>query len=145
MKRLLIVLALAATSYPTSGGAAKVRYPFISPLQIIDATHFQRRNAGEIEVFILSQASGGLLTFYLNGQPVAKLSGGEAIRLYLSPARYRFGVIPYSHVVLFSLWEMNADVTRNAPRFYRIFNSGGRNSGWGAAFEIAPLKNAQSQ
>jgi hypothetical protein len=145
MKRLLIALVLAATVYPASGGAGKVRYPFVSPLQIIDATYFQRHNAGEIEVFVLSQASGGLLTFYLNGQPVAKLSGGEAIRLYLSPGRCRFGVIPSSHVVLSSLWEMNADVARNAPRFYRIFPSGGRNSGWGAAFEIAPLKNAEAQ
>jgi hypothetical protein len=146
MKRLLIALVLAATVHPANGGAGKVRYPFVSPLQIIDATHFQRRNAAEIEVFILSRTSGGLLTFYLNGQPVAKLSGGEAIRLYLSPGRYRFGVIPFSHVVLSSMWEMNADVKRNAPRFYRIFQSSGfTSSGGNAVYEIAPLKNAEAQ
>ena len=145
MKRLLMVLALAATGCTTSEGTGAVRVPFVPPGQIIDATHFHRRNAGEIEVFILCQASEGLLTFYLDRQPVAKLSGGEAIRLYLSPGRHRFGVIPSSQVVLYSLWEMNADVARKGPRFYRIFPSGGRNSGWGASFEIAPLKNTQAQ
>lgn len=145
MKRLLIALVLAATVYPASGGAGEVRYPFVSSSQIIDATHFRRCNAAEIEVFILNQASEGLLIFYLNRQPVAKLNGGEAIRLYLSPGRCRFGVIPSSHVVLSSLWEMNAEVARNTPRLYRIFRSGGHNSGWGASFEIAPLENAEAQ
>lgn len=145
MKWLLIALALAASSYPISG-APTARYSHIAPLQIIDATYSQRHNAGEIEVFILSQTSGGLLIFYLNGQPVAKLEGGEFIRLYLSPARYRFGVIPYSHVVLSSMWEMKADVSRNSPRYYRIFQSSGfTSSGGNAVYEIAPLKNAQSQ
>src|SRR5205085_12688221 len=115
------------------------------PDRIIDAAHFHRRKVGEIEVIILTQESAGLLTFYLDGQPVAKVIQGEAIRIYLSPGRYRFGIIPSSHVVLSSLWEMNADVAKNAPQFYRIFNSGGRNSGWGASFEIAPYNNAQLQ
>jgi hypothetical protein len=119
-----------------------VRVSSIPPLQIIDATHFHRRNAGEIEVVILRQAFRGLLTFYLNGQPVAKLGQSEAIRLYLSPARYRFGVIPSSHFVLSSLWEMNADVTRDTPQFYRIFQSSGfTSSGGNAVFEISPLKS----
>ena len=142
MKRLLIALALAASIHPGSAGAGKAKFLFVPPSQIIDARHFERHNAGEVEIFILNGASGGLLNFCLNGQPLAKLSGGEAIPLYLSPGRYRFGVIPSSHIVLYSLWEMNADVGRNAPRFYQIFNSGGRNSGWGASFEITPVKGA---
>jgi hypothetical protein len=140
MKRLLIVVVFAVTGCTTSERTVEVRVSSIPPLQIIDATHFHRRNAGEIEVVILRQAGGGLLIFYLNGQPVAKLDRGEAIRLYLSPARYRFGVIPSSHAVLSSLWEMNADVTRDTPQFYRIFQSSGfTSSGGNAVFEISPL------
>ena len=140
-----MILALAATGCTASEGADAVRFSFVPPDRIIDGTHFYRRNAGEIEVFVLSEAAEGLLTFYLKGQPVAKLNGGEVIRLYLSPGHYRFGVLPATHVVLSPLWEMNADVARNAPRIYRIFRSGGRNSGWGASFEIAAITNAEAQ
>lgn len=140
-----MVLALVATGSSTGKGADAEPFSFVPPSQIIDTTHFHRRNAGEIEVIVLGRAPGGLLVFYLNGHPVAKLTGGEVIRLYLSPGRYRFGVIPSSHVVLSPLWEMNAEVPRNGPRFYQIFPSGGHNSGWGASFEIAPLKNVEVQ
>jgi hypothetical protein len=145
MKWLLMVLALIATGSLANAAPGTIQVPLVPSERIIDATHFYRRTATEIEVAILAQESAGLLTFYLDGQPVAKVSQGEAIRLYLSPGRHRFGIIRSSHVVLSSLWETDADVARNAPQFYRIFHSGGRNSGWGASFEIAPVRNAQSK
>jgi len=68
--------------------------PLVPPKQIVDATHLQRRSADDIEVVVLSQSGGSsLMTFQLNRRPIAKLRQGEAILLYLSPARYRFGVI----------------------------------------------------
>src|SRR5436190_18329600 len=98
MKRSLILLALIATGSFTNGAPGTVQVALVPPDRIIDAAHFHRRKVGEIEVIILTQESAGLLTFYLDGQPVAKVIQGEAIRIYLSPGRYRFGIIPSSHV-----------------------------------------------
>src|SRR5438128_2536999 len=103
MSRLLIVLALAAAGYVSRERAVAGLASFVPSGRIIDATHLHRRSADEIEIIIVREASGGgLLIFHLNRQPIAKLDAGEMIRLYLSPGRYRFGVMPESHVALYA-------------------------------------------
>jgi hypothetical protein len=106
----------------------------------MDATHFHRRSGDEIEVIIVQQAQD-LMTFFLNRQPIAKLGQGEAMRLYLSPGRYRFGAILVVNWVLSPLAEMNANVTPDTRQLYRIFQSSGfTSSGGNAVFEISQVK-----
>ena len=105
--------------------------------QIFDASLTQRHSKNEVEVYIVQGASRQLLTFQLNGQPVVKLASGEAVVLYLNPSRYRFGVVPSHFSGDTFLWQTNADVSRNPPQVYLIFQSAGfTSSGGGAVYEI---------
>jgi hypothetical protein len=140
MTRLFLLFGLALTGCTTSQtGPTVIRASLVSPAQIIDRTHLQRRTNDEIEVDVVQQTRGaGLLTFFLNGQPIAKLDYGEMLRLYLSPGRYRFGVAPSHYFGGTGFWQMNADVTRNTHQIYRIFQSAGfTSSGGNAVYEIA--------
>ena len=78
------------------------------------------------------------MTFQLDRKPLARLHRGEAIRLYLRPGRYRFGVVPMFNAILPSTSEVNADVRGPGPQFYRIFMSAGfTSSGGNAVYDIA--------
>jgi len=141
----LLVFALVVAGCANGERSGGVRVPLVPPKQIVDATHLQRRSADDIEVVVLSQSGGSsLMTFQLNRRPIARVRQGEAILLYLSPARYRFGIIPYSHAALYSLSEITVDLTQNAPQIYRIFQSSGfTSSGGNAVFEIAPVPSGK--
>lgn len=144
MKRVVAYLALTVISCPASQSAPTVnRIAAVPAAQIIDASHFQRRSKDEIETVIVHQTRGaGLLTFYLNGHPIAKLGRGEGIRLYLSPGRYRFGVASSHYSGGTGLWQTNADISRNTPQIYRIFKSAGfTSSGGNAVYEISRFKS----
>ena len=144
MKRLFIYVALVVISCPASKSApAIIRAVPVPAAQIIDASHFERHSKDEIETVIVHQTRGaGLLTFYLNGQPVAKLGRGEGVRLYLSPGRYRFGVASSHYSGGTGFWQTNADVSRNTPQIYRIFQSAGfTSSGGNAVYEISRFKS----
>jgi hypothetical protein len=140
MKTLLFVVALAVSGFTTSQSTPIViRASAVPAARIIDGTHLHRRSNDEIEIVVVRQArAGGLLTFLLDRQPTAKLDHDEAIRLYLSPGRHRFGVVPSYYFGHSSSWEMTADVSRNKPQAYRIFQSSGfTSSGGTAVYEIS--------
>lgn len=140
MKRLFIILGLAVSSCTTSQGPSIViRASSVSAAQIIDATHLHRHTVDEIEVVVVQQVRGeGLLTFHLNGQPMAKLAPDEMIRFYLSPGRYRFGIAPSYNFGRSGFWEMNTDVSQNTKQVYRVFQSAGfTSSGGNAVYEIS--------
>jgi hypothetical protein len=144
MKRLFIYLVLAVITCPAGKSAPTIiRAARVPTAQIIDASHFQRRSKDEIETVIVHQTRGaGLLTFYLNGQPIAKLGRGEGIRLYLSPGRYRFGVASSHYSGGTGFWQTNADISRNTHQIYRIFQSAGfTSSGGNAVYEISRFKS----
>ena len=99
----------------------------------------QRHSNREIEVIVVQQArGGGLLTFHLNGEAVAKLAYADWVRLYLPPGRYRFGVAPSVNFGRATFWQTNAEVSPETRQLYRIFQSAGfTSSGGNAVYEIA--------
>jgi hypothetical protein len=111
----------------------------VSAAQVVDATHLRRHSNNEIEVVVVQQVPGsGLLTFHLNGRAVVKLAHADWTRLYLSPGRYRFGVVPSYNFGRSNFWEMTAEVSRNSQQVYRIFQSAGfTSSGGNAVYEIS--------
>ncbi|MEO5720399.1 MAG: hypothetical protein ABIR71_02885 [Chthoniobacterales bacterium] len=139
--RLLLVVVLALSRVAASSAAEKApgrTVPLVAPSQIIDATHLNRRNPGEVEVVILNLATGKEMTFQVERKPVAKIRSGHAFRFFLTPGRYRFGIIPTHQVPLTPYWEMRADVKGAATQLYRIFQSSGfTSSGGNASYEIA--------
>lgn len=140
MKLLSILLALAVTICSASARRPlEIRESPVSAAQVIDATHLRRHSNDELEVVVVQQVRGsGLLTFHLNGRAVAKLAYADWICLYLSPGRYRFGVVPSYNFGRANFWEMNADVSRNTQQVYRIFQSAGfTSSGGNAVYEIS--------
>jgi hypothetical protein len=107
----------------------------VSAAQVVDATLLRRHSKNEIEVVVVQQVPGsGLLTFHLNGRAVAKLAYADWTRLYLSPGRYRFGIVPSYNFGRSNFWEMTTDVSRNSRQVYRIFQSAGFTSSGGNAF-----------
>lgn len=141
MRCFLILLALASAASAYGKDSAAVRLPAVPPDRIIDPSHSERRSREDIEVLIFNQHGVGLMTFQLNRKPVAKLRRREAIRLYLRPARYRFGVVPVFNATLPSTSEINAEVGGEGPQLYRIFKSAGfTSSGGNALYEIALVK-----
>jgi hypothetical protein len=140
MKRLSILLALVVTVSTTSARRPlEIRKSPVSATQVIDATHLRRHSKEEIEVVVVQQAHGtGMLDFNLDGRAIVKLAYGDWTILYLSPGRYRFGVVPSNNFGRATSWEMNADVSQNNRQLYRIFQSAGfTSSGGNAVYEIA--------
>jgi hypothetical protein len=140
MKLLGILLALAVSICSASAGRPlEIRGSPVSAAQVIDATHLQRHSKSEIEVVVVQQVRGsGLLTFHLNGRAIVKLAYADWTCLYLSPGRYRFGVVPSYNFGRSAFREMSADVSRNGQQVYRIFQSAGfTSSGGNAVYEIS--------
>lgn len=142
MKRLCVLLVLfgAICDAPASR-RFQIHASPVPSTQVIDATHLRRHSKDEIEVVIVQQARPGLLTFHLNGRAVAKLDYADWVRLYLSPGRYRFGIVPSYSFGRGSSPEMKADVRANTRQIYRIFQSAGfTSSGGNAVYEIARIE-----
>lgn len=140
MKRLSVVLLLALTIGKASAGRHLEILPSpVASTQVINATNLRRHSKDEIEVVIAQQVRGsGQLTLNLNGQAVAKLGYADWVRLYLSPGRYRFGIVPSYSFGRGISPEMTADVSLNTRQLYRIFKSAGfTSSGGNAVYEIA--------
>jgi hypothetical protein len=140
VRTLAILVAVFAASFPTfAGKAIEIHESPISRNQVLDPTHLQRHSNNEVEVIIVQQARGsGLLSFHLDGRPVAKLDYGDWVRLYLEPRHYRFGVAP-SNFGRAIFWQMTADVSPKKPRVYKIFQTAGfTSSGGNAVYEISP-------
>lgn len=139
MKRVTVLLTLILTIGTPNAKPVEIRASLVPDSQVIDAAHFRRKTKGEIEVVVVQRARGaGLLTFHLNGRPTAKLGHAEAVRLYLAPGRYRFGVSPSYPYGGTGFWQMNADVSETTPQVYRIFKSAGfTSSGGNAVYEIS--------
>lgn len=138
--RILFLATTLSSSSPTTE-AKTIRVSLVPETQVVDPTHFSRQSKEEIEVVVVQAARGtGLLTFYLNGRPIAKIAPGEAILLYLAPRRYRFGLMPSNHFGGAIWWETNAEVSRDISQVYRIFQSAGfTSSGGNAVYEIAQV------
>lgn len=82
----------ACGAQPVATRVAKA-VPVVRILALADATP----GPGRQEVIVkrdkgIDGAFGIDARFYLNGRHVANLANGEALRLYLSPGTYRFGV-----------------------------------------------------
>jgi hypothetical protein len=144
---LAILLAVFAASFPAfAGKQIEARESPISRKQILDPTHLQRHSNRDVEVIIVQQVrSSGLLSFYLDGQPVAKLGYADWVRLYLEPRRCRFGVAPSPNFGRATFWQMTAEISPKSSRVYKIFQSAGfTSSGGNAVYEITqvdfPLK-----
>jgi hypothetical protein len=147
VRTLAILLAVVSALSPAfAGKAIEARESPISRNQILDPTQLQRHSNREVEVIIVQQVRGsGLLSFYLDGRPVAKLDYADWVRLYLEPRRYRFGVAPSPNFGRAVFWQMTAEISPKRPRFYKIFQSAGfTSSGGNAVYEISqvdfPLK-----
>jgi hypothetical protein len=142
MKRLCVLLVLFGTICDAPARRRlEIRASPVPSAQVIDATHLRRHSKGDIEVVIVQQARPGLLTFHLDGRAIAKLDYAEWIRLYLSPGRYRFGVVPSYSFGRGSSPEMKADVRANSRQTYRIFQSAGfTSSGGNAVYEVARIE-----
>ncbi len=145
MQRLLVILALTAVGVSSVHAQEGRKFTAIPADQVIDDSVVRRHSSAEVEISVLQAACGELLTFCLNGRAVAKLAGSQMVPLYLTPGRYRFGVVPsYNFGRGQGLQQMNADITREPRQFYRIFQSGGfTSSGGNAVYEVSSLKNAQ--
>jgi hypothetical protein len=140
VRTLALLVAVFAASFPAfAGKAIEIHESPISRGQILDPTHLQRHSNNEVEVIIVQQARGsGLLSFHLDGRPVAKLDYGDWVRLYLEPRHYRFGVAP-SNFGRAIFWQMTADVSPKKPHVYKIFQTAGfTSSGGNAVYEISP-------
>jgi hypothetical protein len=140
VRTLAILLAVVAASSPAfAGKAIEIHQLPISRNQILDATHLQRHSSNEVELIIVQQARGsGLLSFHLDGRPVAKLDYRDWVRLYLEPRHYRFGVAP-SNFGRAIFWQMTAEVSPKSPHVYKIFQTAGfTSSGGNAVYEISP-------
>jgi hypothetical protein len=141
VRTVAILLAVVAASSPAfAGKAIEIHESPISRSQILDAIHLQRHSNDEVEVIIVQQARGsGLLSFHLDGRPVAKLDYADWVRLYLKPRRYRFGVAPSPNFGRAIFWQMTAEVSPKSPHVYKIFQSAGfTSSGGNAVYEISP-------
>jgi hypothetical protein len=142
VRTLAILLAVVAASSPAfAGKAIEIRESPISRNQVLDPTHLQRHSPSEVEVIIVQQARGsGLLSFHLDGRPVAKLDYGDWVRLYLEPRRYRFGVAPSPNFGRAIFWQMTAEIAPKSRQLYKIFQSAGfTSSGGNAVYEISPV------
>jgi hypothetical protein len=78
----LLVAVFPASSPALAAKAIEIHESPVSRNQILDPTHLQRHSNNEVEVIIVQQARGsGLLSFHLDGRPVAKLDYGDWMRL----------------------------------------------------------------
>lgn len=136
-----LFVAVGVTGCAGGPGGKVLNLGSVPDAQIIDGQYFSRHSTDETEVLVASNAGGGLVTFCIQGNAVAKLDQGQAIRIYLRPGRYRFGVVP-SWFVRGSYWETNAEITAAAQQDYLIFQSSGfTSSGGSAVFEISRVEN----
>ena len=107
---------------------------------MVDVRRLVRSDPKEREVVIINSGAG-MLMFHLDRRPVASVARREALRLYLLPGRYRFGVRPTSHALTPAMFEINAEVSDDDRQLYRVFQSSGfTSSGGNAALDIAPVK-----
>lgn len=137
---VLLLLAIAISSASAARKRIEIHVEPVAASQVMDATHLRRHAKNEVEVTVIQQVRGsGQLMLHLNGLAVAKLAYADWIQLYLPPGRYRLGVAPAHNFGRAGLWEMNADLSGNKPRIYKILQSSGfTSSGGNAVYEIAP-------
>jgi hypothetical protein len=141
---LLLALAITGSAFARDPGAARFRT--VPPERISDPSYSERRTPGDVEVVIVNLGRGGLMTFELDRKPVARLYRREALRLYLRPGRYRFGVVPVLYAILPSTSEIFADVRAERRQVYRIFQSAGfTSSGGNAVYDIALAEERRRQ
>jgi hypothetical protein len=143
----MLVAATLSSRSPLAARPIEIHAEPVSAAHAIDATHLRRHSKSEVEVVIAQQARGaGLLTFHLNGHPVAKLEYADWVRLYLLPGRYRFGIAPSPNFGRALFWQMKAEISSKTPHLYRIFQSAGfTSSGGNAVYEISREEPAHSR
>ena len=140
MRSVAALIGFVALISVTSGASETFRVPLVPESRVADVRRLVRGNPKEREVVILN-SDAQMLVFHLDRRPVASVARGEALRLYLLPGRYRFGVRPTSHALTPTMTEINAEISKDERQLYRIFQSSGfTSSGGNAALDIAPMK-----
>ncbi len=120
--------------------------PLIPSDQVIVRDYFVRHTPAEIEVIVLrNRIYDGLITLSVNGRAIAKFAQGQAIRLYLRPGSYRFGVVPSYSWGGAHYNESRVEITPQPQRqLYVVYQSSGfTSSGGSAVYEVSRVENGR--